>query len=92
MRMNKPPAFLHVKLCDLDEVRVASRLLVFHDHAGSPDRVIRSFRVDYLPEHGLIVDEDRPTYEICYKDTLEYCVPIHRGSTEINGDENIRPG
>ena len=37
---------------------------------------IRSFRGDYLPEHGFIVDEDRPTYEYTFTDTLEYCVPI----------------
>ena len=37
---------------------------------------IRSFRGDYLPDHGFVLNEDRPVYEIYYKDTLEYCVPI----------------
>jgi DNA gyrase inhibitor GyrI len=37
---------------------------------------IRSFRGDYLPDHGLIPDEERPVYEIYFADTLEYCVPI----------------
>jgi DNA gyrase inhibitor GyrI len=37
---------------------------------------IRSFQGDYLPENGFIVDEDRPTYEYYFTDTLEYCVPI----------------
>jgi DNA gyrase inhibitor GyrI len=38
---------------------------------------IRAFTGDYLPEHELVVDEERPTYEIYYKETMEYCVPIH---------------
>ena len=37
---------------------------------------IREFQGDYMPEHGIIVDESRPVYEIYYKDTMEYCVPI----------------
>ena len=37
---------------------------------------IRAFRGDYLPDHGLVPDEERPVYEIYFKDTLEYCVPI----------------
>jgi DNA gyrase inhibitor GyrI len=37
---------------------------------------IRSFRGDYLADHGLVTDEDRPVYEIYFKDALEYCLPI----------------
>jgi DNA gyrase inhibitor GyrI len=37
---------------------------------------IRSFHGDYLSDHGLVLDEERPVYEIYFKDTLEYCVPI----------------
>ena len=37
---------------------------------------IRTFRGDYIPDHGLVVDEERPVYEYYFKDTLEYCVPI----------------
>jgi DNA gyrase inhibitor GyrI len=37
---------------------------------------IRTFRGDYLPDHGLIPDEQRPVYEIYFKETMEYCVPI----------------
>ena len=37
---------------------------------------IRSFRGDYIAEHGLIPDEDRPTYEIYFKEFMEYCIPI----------------
>ena len=38
---------------------------------------IRAFRGDFLPEHGLVVDEERMVYEYYFKDTLEYCVPVH---------------
>ncbi len=37
---------------------------------------LQSFYGDYIPENHLVLDEARPTYEIYYKDTLEYCVPI----------------
>jgi DNA gyrase inhibitor GyrI len=37
---------------------------------------IRSLRGDYIPEHGLVEDEDRPIYEIYFTNTLEFCVPI----------------
>lgn len=37
---------------------------------------IRAFTGDYLPEHGFVMDEDRSIYEIYYKDTIEYCMPI----------------
>lgn len=37
---------------------------------------IRTFRGDYLPDHGFFLDDDRPVYEIYFKETLEYCVPV----------------
>ncbi len=39
-------------------------------------KAIREFQGDYLPDHGIALDPDRPTYEIYYVDTMEYCVPI----------------
>jgi DNA gyrase inhibitor GyrI len=45
----------------------------------SPSKIrsaVRAFCGDYLPDHGLIPDDARPIYEIYFKDTLEYCVPI----------------
>jgi DNA gyrase inhibitor GyrI len=39
-------------------------------------KAIRALRGDYLLENDLIVDEDRRVYEIYFKNTLEYCVPI----------------
>jgi len=31
---------------------------------------------EYLPQNGLELDEIRPTYEIYYETTMEYCVPV----------------
>lgn len=37
---------------------------------------IRRFHADYIPDNDLVIDDDRPAYEIYYEDTMEYCVPI----------------
>ena len=39
-------------------------------------KAIRQFRGDYVFEHELILDEDRPIYEIYYDTTMEYCIPL----------------
>lgn len=39
-------------------------------------QAIRQFHGDYIPQNQIIVDADRPIYEIYYLDTMEYCVPI----------------
>lgn len=39
-------------------------------------KAIRQLNDDYMPENQIIVDESRPIYEIYYKDTMEYCVPV----------------
>ncbi len=39
-------------------------------------KAIREFLGNYIPENHLLLDKERPVYEIYYKDTLEYCVPI----------------
>lgn len=39
---------------------------------------IDTFLSEHIPDNGLIFDENRPTYEIYYEDTMEYCVPIQK--------------
>lgn len=39
-------------------------------------KAIQRFHADYIPDNDLVIDNLRPTYEIYYEDTLEYCVPI----------------
>jgi len=41
-------------------------------------KAIQLFYSDYVPRNALILDEERPTYEIYYEDTMEYCVPIQK--------------
>ena len=41
-------------------------------------KAIQLFYSDYIPRNALILDEERPTYEIYYEDTMEYCVPIQK--------------
>ena len=52
-------------------------MLTVEKKASKIGPAIRAFRGDYLPEHGLVVDEERPVYEYYFKDTLEYCLPMH---------------
>ena len=37
---------------------------------------IRRFYQEYVPHHSIQIDGTRPTYEIYYESTMEYCVPI----------------
>jgi DNA gyrase inhibitor GyrI len=37
---------------------------------------IRHFHQEYVPHNDIGIDGARPTYEIYYEDTMEYCVPI----------------
>ncbi|HSB03424.1 MAG TPA: hypothetical protein VLE49_22425, partial [Anaerolineales bacterium] len=39
-------------------------------------KALQRFYADYIPENHLVLDEERPTSKIYYKDTLEYCVPL----------------
>jgi DNA gyrase inhibitor GyrI len=39
-------------------------------------RAIRRFHRDYIPGNKILIDEGRPIYEIYFKDTMEYCVPV----------------
>ncbi|MBU0495233.1 MAG: GyrI-like domain-containing protein [Chloroflexi bacterium] len=37
---------------------------------------LRRFYQEYVPQTGLAIDGARPTYEVYYEHTLDYCVPI----------------
>jgi hypothetical protein len=37
---------------------------------------IGRFHREYVPHSGLEIDGTRPTYDIYYASTMEYCVPI----------------
>jgi len=37
---------------------------------------IGRFFAEYVPEHQLAIDNNRPTYEIYYEHVMDFCVPI----------------
>jgi DNA gyrase inhibitor GyrI len=37
---------------------------------------IGQFFAEYVPQHRLILDATRPSYEVYYSQTMDYCVPI----------------
>jgi len=37
---------------------------------------IRRFYQEYVPQNKIEIDSTRPTYEVYYESTMEYCVPI----------------
>ena len=39
-------------------------------------KAIQRFHADYIPDNELIIDHERPAYEIYYEFTMEYCVPV----------------
>lgn len=41
-------------------------------------KAIQLLYSDYIPKHALIVDDERPTSEIYYEDTMFHCVPIQK--------------
>jgi DNA gyrase inhibitor GyrI len=45
------------------------------DSALISDSIGRFF-AEYVPEHQLVIDNDRPSYEIYYEHVMEFCVPI----------------
>lgn len=45
------------------------------DSASIGDSIGRFF-AEYVPEHQLAIDNDRPSYEIYYEHVMEFCVPI----------------
>lgn len=45
------------------------------DSTSISDSIGRFF-VEYVPEHQLVIDNDRPSYEIYYEHVMEFCVPI----------------
>ena len=45
------------------------------DSATIGDTIERFF-AEYVPEHQLGIDDSRPSYEIYYEHTMDFCVPI----------------
>jgi hypothetical protein len=42
---------------------------------------IGQFFAEYVPQHQLMLDATRPSYEVYYTQTMDYCIPIE----EVDG-------
>jgi DNA gyrase inhibitor GyrI len=63
-----------VTLADLPGGRYAVLSMIKDPVVIGP--TIGRFYREYVPEHKLVLDPARPTYEIYYEKTMEYCVPV----------------
>lgn len=63
-----------VGIQDLPGGRYAVLSLVKEPQVIGPS--IGRFYSEYLPTHGIVLDEARPTYEVYHERTMEYCVPV----------------
>jgi DNA gyrase inhibitor GyrI len=52
-------------------------VLTLEKDAATVGEQIGRFFAEYVPQHSLQIDEARPSYEVYYARTMEYCVPIH---------------
>ena len=46
------------------------------DSASIGDSIGRFF-AEYVPENQIVIDNDRPSYEIYYEHLMDFCVPIN---------------
>ena len=51
-------------------------VLTLEKDSATIGETIGRFFAEYVPEHDLVVDNDRPGYEIYYEHIMEFCVPI----------------
>ena len=51
-------------------------VLTLEKDSATIGETIGRFFAEYVPEHELVIDNDRPGYEIYYEHIMEFCVPI----------------
>lgn len=51
-------------------------VLTLEKDSATIGETIGRFFADYVPEHELVPDNNRPSYEIYYEHTMEFCVPM----------------
>ncbi|BAJ64904.1 MULTISPECIES: GyrI-like domain-containing protein [Anaerolinea] len=51
-------------------------ILSLEKDSNTIGETIGRFFAEYMPQHQLIVDPQRPTYEIYYEQTMDFCVPL----------------
>jgi DNA gyrase inhibitor GyrI len=51
-------------------------ILSLEKDSNTIGETIGRFFAEYVPQHQLIVDSQRPSYEVYYEHTMDFCVPI----------------
>lgn len=51
-------------------------ILSLEKDSNTIGETIGCFFAEYVPQHQLIVDPQRPSYEIYYEHTMDFCIPI----------------
>jgi DNA gyrase inhibitor GyrI len=51
-------------------------VLTLEKDSATIGETIGRFFAEYVPEHELVIDNNRPNYEIYYENLLDFCVPI----------------
>jgi DNA gyrase inhibitor GyrI len=51
-------------------------ILSLEKDSATIGEMIGRFFAEYVPQHDLHIDQARPSYEVYYIRTMEYCVPI----------------
>ena len=51
-------------------------ILTLEKESATIGETIGRFFAEYVPEHQLNIDDQRPSYEIYYEQLMDFCVPI----------------
>lgn len=51
-------------------------VLTLEKDSATIGETIGRFFAEYVPDHQLAIDDSRPSYEIYYEHTMDFCVPI----------------
>ena len=51
-------------------------VLTLEKDSATIGETIGRFFAEYVPEHELVIDNNRPNYEIYYENLMDFCVPI----------------
>jgi DNA gyrase inhibitor GyrI len=52
-------------------------ILSLEKNSNMIGETIGRFLAEYVPQHQLIIDPQRPSYEVYYEHTMNFCVPLH---------------
>ena len=51
-------------------------VLTLEKDSATIGETIGRFFAEYVPEHGLVIENHSPSYEIYYEHIMEFCVPV----------------